>query len=96
MLYLGKSENRSRVRVLINDGEFDLDLGVTDARLYRPESATPDEKKIEEVRARLRTTEKVLLSVGLSRAYATGPDRPPVHWLQVNNLHFEDDPTWKA
>ena len=54
------------------------------------------EKKIEEIRARLRTPEKVLLSVGLSRAWPSNPDRPPVHWLQVNNLHFEGDPTWSA
>ena len=96
VLYVGKSENRSRVRIMIDDGDFDLDLGVTDARLFRPDNATADEKKIEEVRARLRTPEKVLLSVGLSRAWPSSPDRPPVHWLQVNNLHFEGDPTWKA
>ncbi len=36
---------------------------------------------------------EVLLSVGLTRAFSTG-GFPPVHWLQVNNIHFRKNPLW--
>jgi hypothetical protein len=37
----------------------------------------------------------LLLSVGLTRPFSNSPSSPPVHWLQVNNIHLEDDPTWR-
>ena len=38
----------------------------------------------------------VILSVGLARAFQVSGDTARRHWLQVNNLHLEDDPAWKA
>src|SRR5262249_38600569 len=37
----------------------------------------------------------VILSVGLARAFQASGDTARRHWLQVNNLHLEDDPVWK-
>jgi hypothetical protein len=95
VLYLEKTDRgRNRLRMMITDDDFDLDLPVTDLRFHQEDGATPDAEKIEDARQRLRGREKVLLSVGLTRPFASGADRPPVHWLQVNNLHFENDPVW--
>ena len=38
---------------------------------------------------------ELLLSVGLTRPFAPSPDAPPIHWLQVNNIHLEPDPCWR-
>lgn len=38
----------------------------------------------------------VILSVGLARAFQVSGDTARRHWLQVNDLHLEDDPAWKA
>jgi hypothetical protein len=84
-----------QVRLQVNDGRFALDLGVTDIRLYRADHVTPDKERIEQVAARLRAGVKTILAVGLTRASAGSPDYPPVHWLQVNSLHLEDDPGWR-
>ena len=35
------------------------------------------------------------LSVGLTRPFASSADLPAVHWLQVNNTHFENNPRWQ-
>ena len=39
---------------------------------------------------------RVILSVGLARAFQVSGDTARRHWLQVNNLYLEDDPAWKA
>ena len=33
-------------------------------------------------------------SDGLLMQYLS-PDDPYVHWLQVNNIHLREDPTWR-
>ena len=32
--------------------------------------------------------------VGLARAFRAQGDTQSRHWLQVNNIHLEDDPVW--
>ena len=44
---------------------------------------------------RLRSGVGVVLAVGLTRASGGSPDYPPLHWLQVNGLHLEDEPDWQ-
>ncbi len=84
----------AQVRMRLSDGEFDLDLGVTDIRLYGPDHRTPDTAVLERIARRLQGTVQVVLSVGLGRAYSGSADLAPVHWLQVNNIHFRDDLVW--
>jgi len=36
----------------------------------------------------------VIVSVGVTRAFAVHEGEPALHWLQINNLHLEDDPAW--
>lgn len=84
----------AQVRMSLTDGVFYLDLSVTDVRLFMPDLATPDDQAVADLDRRLRRKVGVVLSVGLTRPFASSPEFPPVHWLQVNNVHLEDAPTW--
>lgn len=91
----GEGKFGPRIRARIDDGEFDVWVSVTDIRLYRDDHATPDCTIVEEVRRRLHRPGAVILSMGLTRAYTPSAEAKPLHWLQVNNIHLEDDPTWQ-
>jgi hypothetical protein len=84
-----------RVRLETSDGVHEVNLAVTDIRLFRADHVTPHEERIDAVAGRLAAGVGVVLSVGLTRAYAPAPDQNPFHYLQVNNIHLEDDPVWK-
>lgn len=95
-LYLEVKEGKApRIRLKTCDGVHEVILAVTDIRLFRADHVTPHEEKIREVASRLASGVGVILSVGLTRAYAPAPDQIPYHYLQVNNLHLEDMPVWK-
>jgi hypothetical protein len=84
---------RSGLRLAITDPFFGkLDLGITDVRFFEEDFITVNETVVESAQTRIDSGVRLLLSVGLTRA--TVPPDNPVHWLQVNNLHLEDDPTW--
>jgi hypothetical protein len=82
---------------LIDPSLGELDLGVTDIRLYGPDHLTPDRVVIDKVSRRLASREPLILAVGIGRPFSptTDPSAKPLHWLQVNNLHFADDPVWQ-
>jgi hypothetical protein len=90
-----RGEYGPTIRMQVDDGEFDLWLPVTDLRLYRDDHTTPDRRTVEKVRSRLERATDVILSVGLTRAYAPSPDAERLHWLQVNNVHLEEEPVWQ-
>jgi len=95
-LYVDVKEGKNpRIRLETSDGTYPVDLAVTDIRLFRPDHVTPDEVRVREVAARLTNGTGVILSVGLTRAYSPAPDQIPYHYLQVNNIHLEDQPIWK-
>jgi hypothetical protein len=99
-LYLNQRPDRPpQVRLRLADprGELggDLDLGVPDIRLYAADHVTPDQALIRRVADRLRKQPEAVLAVGLTRPYAATPDQPPLHWLQVNNIHLPDEPCWR-
>jgi hypothetical protein len=85
-----------QVRIWLRDPSLgELDVPVTDIRLYGPDHVTPDSKAIKKVQDRLRSKARVILAVGVGRLPPHQPGLPPAHWLQVNNLHFADDPAWR-
>jgi hypothetical protein len=84
-----------QVRMDVSDGDFDLDLAVTDIRLYGEDHLTPSPPAVQAIAARLGSEIGVILGVGLSRPYAPRPSAPAVHWLQVNSIHLADDPGWR-
>jgi len=85
-----------KIRAQVADGTFDVDLSVTDLRLYAEDQKTPRAKVIADMQRRIKRGVGVILSVGLARAFQVSGDTARRHWLQVNNLHLEDDPAWKA
>jgi len=51
-----------------------------------------DDRRVEVLEDRLRRRD-VLLCVGVGRPWAP-EDEEPRHWLQVNNVHLDDNPVW--
>ena len=95
-LTLGKKpDGRDVVRLSFTDGQFALDLSVADLRLYIDDGGLPDVDRVRDVSERLAGGVGVRLSVGLTRPFAARTSDMPVHWLQVNNIHLEDDPCWR-
>jgi hypothetical protein len=80
------------IRMEISSGDFDVDLSVTDVRLVNSDFKTPNEKKIEIAQQKLAKDVSAIICVGLTRAWAKPGDDRRRHWLQVNNVHFQDDP----
>ncbi len=83
------------IRLQVSDGVYNINPAVTDIRLFRADHVTPHEERIRQAAARLAAGVGVILSVGLTRAYAPAPDQIPFHYLQINNIHLEDEPLWK-
>lgn len=84
--------DKGQVRMTLEDGTFRPNLSVTDLRLYGSDHVTPDMAHINNVASRIRAGIPIILSVGLTQPY---PPSDPKHWLQLNNVHLEDDPIWQ-
>ena len=95
LLLRGEGQFGPSIHVRINDGEFDAWVGVTDVRLYQDDHITPNRTVVEETARRLQGAGAVILGVGLTRAYAPSAEAQPMHWLQVNNIHLEDEVVWQ-
>jgi hypothetical protein len=66
---------------------FTLRLPITDIGLYSEDHVTADEAAVAKANEEIQVCHRVLVSVGLSRAYRKSSDQPAWHWLQVNNVH---------
>lgn len=96
LLLQRRDENsRGRLRLEFQSGAYQFELSVTDIRLYRDDHVTPDPEVVERIAQRLQGDSDLILGVGLTRPFQSTPDEPAQHWLQVNNLHFADDPCWR-
>jgi hypothetical protein len=80
-----------KLRGILADQDFHPEVSVTDIRLCRSDNQTPRLRLIEDVATRLQSVPAVL-AVGLTRPFQKSPDDPPRHWLQLNNIHLQDDP----
>lgn len=85
----------SIIRILVKDADFDLDLGVTDVRLYREDHVTPDPVIVQRACIEM-CRQQCILGVGLTRPYQKPGDTKPMHWLQVNNIHLLNDLLWRV
>lgn len=81
-----------RVRMRLADSEMELDAAVSDLRFFG-ERNQPRPDIVENLAGRIEQGGCVL-SVGLTRLYASTSSEPPRHWLQVNGVHLADDPLW--
>lgn len=94
-LYLARSrEGKPQIRMRLADGRVHADAGVTDLRLYQADHATPDTALVRGVAKWIRDSDCVLLSVGLTRKFRPTDRHEYRHYLQVNNVHLKEDPTW--
>lgn len=84
-----------RIRAVLDDGELEATVGVTDLRLYEQDGQTPRQAIVEAVAARIADGVGVFVSAGLTRPWMKPGESVARHWLQVNNLHLEDTPVWK-
>lgn len=73
----------------------DLDLSVTDLRLYEDDLRTPSGYKVQWLNRRLKYGGEIYLCCGLSRPFRRSSDDQLRHWLQLNNIHLTDAPDWQ-
>ncbi len=94
-LYLArKRDGMPQVRIRFGDGRVKADAGVTDLRLFGDDHATPDAARVRAAAQWIRDSRQVILGVGLTRKYRPADNLPYFHWLQVNNIHLQEMPTW--
>jgi len=85
-----------KAKLHLTDADLgELRLPVTDLRLFNPETGELQEHLVGQLADRIVRYEAVL-AVGLSRPWAPEDSQPPRHWLQVNNIHLDDNPLWLA
>ena len=95
-LYLAVGrDGQPQIRMRLSDGELEADAGVTDLRLRGANHTTPDGDKVQAVARRICGSDEVLLSLGLTRKYRPSEKAAYVHYLQVNNVHLKEEPTWQ-
>lgn len=89
-------DTERHLRLLLHHAGSDLDLPITDLRFYGEDQRTVLGKAVDAVAERLRSGTPVILSMGLTRPWLKPGDSAKRHWLQVNNIHLADDPTWSG
>jgi hypothetical protein len=88
-------DGRDSIRLTYGDGELSVSSSVTDIRLYESDLVTPKRALVADIRKRLADGVPCVLSVGLTRLWTKPGDSAERHWLQVNNIHLEDNPAWR-
>ena len=81
------------VRLAFSNDPDGPSLKVTDLRLY--DETQVRRQVVQNLIKKMGRGGNVILSVGLTRAWQKPDDTMPRHWLQVNNIHVEDDPVWQ-
>ena len=88
-------DHRGAVRMVLECMTPSADLAVTDLRMYERDHKTPRVDLVTDVQSRIEAGAEVILSVGLTRAWRKQGDTAERHWLQINNIHLQDDPLWR-
>ncbi len=88
-------DHRGTVRMVLECLTPSVDLSVTDLRLYERDHKTPRRDLVANVQRRIDAGVEAILSVGLTRPWRKQNDTAERHWLQVNNIHLQDDPLWR-
>lgn len=81
-----------KIRMEFSSDDLNVDLSVTDVRLAKADFKTPNHKMIGIAQKKLTKEVSTIVCVGLTRAWTKPGDDHRRHWLQVNNIHFSDDP----
>jgi len=89
-------KGKKSIRIGLFEKNRTSSLSLTDLRFYGSDLETPISKTVENVSKRLRNGVRAILGVGLTRLWRKPDENEEFHWLQVNNIHMEDDPTWRV
>ncbi|MEQ1829884.1 MAG: hypothetical protein ABL921_28235 [Pirellula sp.] len=87
MLEFSCENDVSRVRLIWSEHGRPVAVGVADIRLYEADHRTLVAQEVDRFQDILSRSDRILLSVGLSRPYRKSEDEPAYHWLQINNIH---------
>lgn len=94
-LVVEKWDGVAKLRMTFDDTQArsGLRVAVTDLRFFKPVDGqfVVQEDVVDFINQKLTSVQEVILSVGLSRAFA---EKNNEHWLQVNGIHLESDPLW--
>jgi hypothetical protein len=88
-------DHRGTVRMVLDYLMPSVDLSVNDLRLYERDGRKPRRNLVQSAQKRLEAGVETVLSVGLTRPWRKWNDDAERHWLQLNNIHLEDDPLWQ-
>jgi hypothetical protein len=88
--------DKPTIKIEFTDGTLMPKLSVTDLRLFEHDQQTPRKALVDDINARIRAGVAIVLSVGLGRKWKKPGDTEERHWLQVNNIHLEDNPLRRA
>lgn len=88
-------DNQHKLRLNFSDGVFNLDAPITDLRFYEGNQHSLKKDVVEQVADWCESRQPFILSVGLSRAWQKPGDAAAYHWLQINNLYWEQNPLWE-
>ena len=88
-------DHRGTVRMVLDYLMPSVNLAVNDLRLYERDHRTPRRDLVAGMQKRLEAGVEAILSVGLTRPWRKRGDTAERHWLQVNNIHLQDDPLWR-
>ena len=75
-----------RLRLIWGD---DIELPITDLRLFKSDMQTPDPAKSQWLQQQLAVGGETFLNFGLGRPFEG------FHWLQLNNIHLTTNPGWQ-
>jgi hypothetical protein len=93
-LRLEEVAGRRQPRLVFTDGQLTVNAPVTDIRCYHLEDFSLNQDAFERMQEHLSRSRGVILSLGLGRPFAATPDREPINWLQVNNIHCREPALW--
>lgn len=90
-LALGK-DGRKAARLCWRCAPFGyLETALTDLRFYSVPDFEIKKRTLANANRRFKSGERVILGLGLSRAFAPKGSNERFHWLQVNGIFFERD-----
>jgi len=93
---ISEFRGKKSIRIGLFEKNLTSSLSLTDLRFYGSDMETPLSKTVENVSRRLRSGVRAILGVGLTRLWRKPDENEEFHWLQVNNIHMEDEPTWRV
>lgn len=89
-------DNFGKLRMRVVDSAATIvSVAVTDVRLFDPDRGSIRESVVADINRRLRQGVRTILSVGLTRPWLKPGMNEECHWLQINNIHLEDQPIWQ-